>query len=276
MNNIGIIGYGSIGSMFTNGFIKKKLFSPSQISVFEMSKDKIDEIKKKWPEINICDSNKALAAQCDQIFICVKPNDTISVFKEIQNELNGDTHIISVAAGVTISSIEKIYSGKITRVIPSFASEIYEGVSLVCHNKDVSYAEAKSIEKILSEISLVKRIKEEDFPVATDLTSCMPGFIAYIFEAFFETGVKHSGLTKEEAEEMVITTLYGTSKLLYDRQIGFNEVIKRVATKGGITEVGINVLKESLPNTFDEVLKKTLEKFEKTQEDTDKLFSKNS
>jgi pyrroline-5-carboxylate reductase len=59
---------------------------------------------------------------------------------------------------------------------------------------------------------------------------------------------------------MVVSTLFGTSKVMMEKGIGFSEMIRRVATKGGITEEDVNVLNHHLPSTFDEVFQKTLTK----------------
>ena len=59
---------------------------------------------------------------------------------------------------------------------------------------------------------------------------------------------------------IVIKTLYGTSKLLYEKNMGFDEVISSVATKGGITEVGINFLDKLILEIFNELFSITIEK----------------
>lgn len=61
---------------------------------------------------------------------------------------------------------------------------------------------------------------------------------------------------------MVIKTLYGTAKLLCEGNMGFDELIKRVATKGGITQEGIKVLEMRTPLVFDELFKATAGKNE--------------
>jgi pyrroline-5-carboxylate reductase len=59
------------------------------------------------------------------------------------------------------------------------------------------------------------------------------------------------------AEFLVRKTLAGTARLLDDNGTGFDEVIRRVATHGGITEEGVKVLDARLPAVFDEVLRAT-------------------
>lgn len=127
---------------------------------------------------------------------------------------------------------------------------------------------------MLSRISKVKIIKEEDFDVGAELTSCAPGFITSIFQEFVNSALKHAkNLSREEISEMVVTTLYATSKLLLEKEMSFEEIIERVATKRGITEEGVKVLRESLPQVFDRMFEKTLTKRRMRKELIDKEFN---
>jgi pyrroline-5-carboxylate reductase len=64
---------------------------------------------------------------------------------------------------------------------------------------------------------------------------------------------------------MVLSTLCGTAKLIQERNMNFSEMISRVATKGGITEEGVNVLNKDLPAIFNNVFTRTLTKHEQVK-----------
>ena len=61
---------------------------------------------------------------------------------------------------------------------------------------------------------------------------------------------------------MAISTLFGTARLLVEKNMSFEEMVTRVATKGGITEEAVKVLNNHLPTVFDEVFQKTLNKYD--------------
>ncbi len=56
--------------------------------------------------------------------------------------------------------------------------------------------------------------------------------------------------------------MIGTARILDPGGTNFDEIINRVATKGGITEEGIKILREQLPAVFSELLDTTLSKRE--------------
>jgi pyrroline-5-carboxylate reductase len=267
MAKIGFIGYGSMGSMIIEGFLSSKVLKPDEIIISTRTTSKLEKIKKEYPPIEITNDNAYLSGKCDKIFLFVGTSAVKEVIDEIKGELSENSHITYIAAALTVSTLESIFPGKITKVIPSLTSEVKEGVSLVYHNKKITKEDAEFVNNLFNSISQVNIIKEEDFEVGTNLTSCSPAFIALIFMKFAEAGVKYSNLTKEESNDMVIKTLYGTAKLLQDGNMNFQEVISRVATKGGITEEGVKILENKLPAIFDELFKTTLDKHKKIKKD---------
>ncbi|TGV00063.1 pyrroline-5-carboxylate reductase, partial [Mesorhizobium sp. M00.F.Ca.ET.186.01.1.1] len=59
------------------------------------------------------------------------------------------------------------------------------------------------------------------------------------------------------ARTILVETMLGTALLLKNEQLGFDQLIERVATKGGITEEGLRVLAKTLPGGFDELFAMT-------------------
>ncbi len=269
---IGFIGYGSMGSMILNGFLDSNSISAKDIIVSNRTISKLDDLKEKYPEIEISEKNVDLAKKCNPLFLFVNTGEVKNVLDEIKEQLTKDTHIIHISAGLSLKTIEKSFSFKITQIIPSLTSELKEGVSLVCHNEKVNSQEKKFVESLFSRISQVKVVREEDLDISTDLTSCSPAFMAYIFKGFADIGAARSELTEKEAEEMVLQTLLGTIKLLTEKKMSFEEIISRVATKGGITEEGIKSLETDLPLVFDNLFKSTFNKREKLKRDLDKQY----
>jgi len=262
MNTFGFIGYGNMGSTLIDGFLSSGVLVPGDIMVSSRTEAGLSPLLEKWPGTSITGDNRRVAQESHTLFICVKPLNVRPVFEEIKDVLSDDTHLVSIAACVTISNLETKFGGMITKVIPSVISQVKEGVSLFCHNSKVDKENAGQIERLFESIGKVVLIEEDQFEVAADLTSCAPGMIAAIFQNFVEAGLRHSRLPKELAQDMVISTLFGTAKLLMEQGLGFPELLSRVATKGGITEEAAKVLNKGLPGLFDEVFSKTIGKHE--------------
>lgn len=262
MNKFGFIGYGNMGSTLIDGFLSSGALVPGEVIVSSRTEAGLSPLLEKWPETSVTGDNRRVARESRTLFICVKPLDVRPVLEEIKGVLSDDTHLVSIAACVTISNLEIMFGGKITKVIPSVISQVKKGVSLFCHNSKVDNEGAGKIERLFESIGKVVLIDEDQFEVAADLTSCAPGMIAAIFQNFVEAGLRHSRLSRELAQDMVISTLFGTAKLLMEQELGFPELISRVATRGGITEEAVKLLNDGLPGLFDEVFSRTLRKHE--------------
>lgn len=272
---IGFIGFGSMGSMIIKGFLDSNAINANEVVVSNRSLSKLDDLKTKYPEIDISEKNTNLAKMCNPIFLFVNTGEVKNVLDEIKPHLIEDAHIIHISAGLSLETIEKVFDIKITRVIPSLTSEVKEGVSLVCHNEKVNPQEKKFIEDLFNHISLVNVVNENDMDIATDLTSCSPAFLAFIIKKFADLGAKKSEMNEKETEEMVLQSLKGTIKLLTEKEMTFDELIFRVATKGGITAEGIKSLEKDLPSVFENLFNSTSNKRKKLKEDLIKQYDSN-
>jgi pyrroline-5-carboxylate reductase len=254
-----------MGSMIINGLLDVNAVKIEDIIISSRTKSKLNGLILKYPQIKIAENNISLAKASDKIFLFVNTGEVKNVIGEIKDHISHDIHIIHISAGLSLDLLETIFSGKISRIIPSLTSEVGEGVSLICHNKNVTESEKNFVEDLFGFISSIKVISEDDFEVGSDLTSCAPAFMAYMMMSFARSGTEKSNLSPGEAEDMVIKTLYGTAKLLVEKEMSFEEVISRVATKGGITEEGIKLLEKELPPVFIDLFEKTLNKHEKVK-----------
>lgn len=277
MIRIGFIGYGSMGSMMLQGFIKSGVIAPNEIIVSTRTKSKLVAIKNNFIGVNIAQDNIEVAQKAQYLFVCVEPIEVQNVLREIIGFVNTESIIISIAGTVSMKNIENLGHAKVIRLIPSLTSEVGEGISLVCHNEHISDEEANYIELLLNGISKVKRIGEADFDIATELTSCAPGLFAAILDEFVKSALRQdSTLCEKDVEDMVIQTFYGTAKVMLEKNMGFEDMIQRVATKGGITEEGVKVLRTDLPEAFDKVFEETLKKRKTVSESVDREFTNNA
>lgn len=261
LNKIGFIGYGSMGSMLIRGFIESGRVKQEHIVVTRKDKSRFDEIKKTWPEISIAQDVVEVVKNAECIFICVKPLEYMNILSEIKPFLYPHHHLVSIAGTVAIENLEKVVDCGITKVMPTIVSEVKEGISLICHNSKVTEEASSRIESLFGSINKVWQIDEKDFEIASEFTSCGPGLIAAVFQELVEAGLRYTdSFNKEEITEMLLQTLYGTSKLMIEKKMDFRDVIIRVATKGGITEEGVKVIEKCLPQVFGEMIDKCMNK----------------
>lgn len=271
---IAIIGYGSMGKMLLEKIISSKLIPEVNIFVSNRTLEKIEMLKEKYT-VNICRTNTEAAENADVIFVCVRPADIKTVLEELVTVMDADKHIISLNGSIKFDQLEKICTGnKISKVIPSVTAEVNESQTLVCHNSKVNIKDKKELSKILESFGNVIELPEEEMGMGAELVSCMPGFTAAIFNEIKKGAQKHTKIEGNKIATMLANTMIGTGRLIIENKMTFEEVIERVATKGGITEEGTKVIEKEFPNVAAEMFDKTLEKRKKTTENAVKAFGK--
>jgi pyrroline-5-carboxylate reductase len=292
-----------MGSMIVNNILKLNLLlDDEELIVSNRHLNKFESLIEEYPDenLNITSDNKEVATQCEKILISVETPQFKEVLEEITPCINENTHIIYTCAGLNFNHIKQFYDGKLSLVIPTLASTVTsnnsigslsrrKGVTLIKHNYKVELQEKLFIEDIFNEFSYVKRIdtpiyltEEEDnvhptdneLEMSTILSSCGPAFIVIIIERLAEVASDLSTISKDDAEEMILKTIIGTSMLKEDQSLSNEEIISRVATKKGITQEGVDLLDKKFKKISKDLVKTLLNRYKEVNEDMDKTYLK--
>lgn len=300
---IGVIGYGNMGSMIVNNILKLNLLlDDEELIVSNRHLNKFESLIDEYPEenLNITSDNKEVAEQCEKILISVETPQFKEVLDEITPFINEKTHIIYTCAGLSFNHIKPFFDGKLTLVIPTLASTVTsnnsisslsrrKGVTLIKHNSKVELQERLFVEDLFNEFSYVKKIdnpiyfneeednlhpKDNELEISTILSSCGPAFIAIMIEKFAKCSMELSNISYEEAEDMILKTILGTSMLKEDQSLSNEEIINRVATKKGITQEGVDLLDKKLNKISKDLIKTLLSRYDEVNKDLNKTYLK--
>lgn len=267
---IGIIGYGSMGKMLLWKFSGNAGIAKDDLLVANRTPEKLSEAKYI---ATICD-NTTLAGTADIVFVCVRPSDMKTVLSEISSSLKDDALLVTLNGSITFDMIAKLVNCRTAKVIPSLTAEIDRSQTIVCYNGLVGADDKNVLRELLSSIGEVIELPENEVGMGSELVSCMPGFIASIFDVICNSAEGHTDIPREQIVKMVLNTMSATGDLMLQKDLPFNDVVTRVATKGGITEEGTKVIYDMFPSAADEMFYKTLEKRRLTAEKAAASFEK--
>ena len=176
------------------------------------------------------------------------------VLGEIKDVLPAHTHLITIGGAGDMAAYRQVFHGAISRVIPTLLAEIDRGYALISHNEVVSSNDKAWLEKNLAPMGKTVVLPEAELKTFMQFTSCGPAFIAALFEQWLAAGEQ---VLPKEAKEALFATLLetvgGTVALMEKTRMSFAEMIDRVATKGGITERGVQILGVGLAPVFAEL-----------------------
>lgn len=235
---IAILGNGHMGQAIARGFMTGGL-KRSQILISDKS------------------NNVELTKKTDYIFITVKPFIVKDVLKEIKPFILKKI-VLSVAAGVTMRIMEKVLGRKqkIIRLMPNILVSENKGVIGFFANKNISSSEKNEVVDLISILGKVIICKEEDLDYLTVLAGCGPAISAYFIDLLSNFAVRQ-GFSHIESINMALKIFEGTIDHLKSNDLTASELIKSVATKGGVTEA---IIRSLYSDKVDSLFNKAMEK----------------
>lgn len=130
---IGIIGCGNIGSILVDSVVASRIYPPSSVYVSDVRKEQTKKLKKTLRVVPA--DNRTIAEKANVIIIAVKPNKVKDVLSEISALLTPSTLLVSIAAGISIKSIESWTCGNpvpVIRVMPNIDIKVKAGILPYC------------------------------------------------------------------------------------------------------------------------------------------------
>jgi pyrroline-5-carboxylate reductase len=244
--NIAIIGIGNMGKALVVG-LKKAYGANVRIAGW----DKFPEVFTGVNDgVEVIDpwGWQAAGFTPDVLILAVKPGDVLGlleVISAVSHEYKLDFLVISVAAGVSISSIrEKIGNGggaRVCRVMPNTPSLIGQGMSAYAFSENCEPHDVRIVEQIFSACGKVISVPESLMDAVTGLSGSGPAFVYSFIEALAEGGVS-AGLSYEVALDLAVQTVIGAAEMV--RQTGEHPSVLRskVMSPGGTTVKGLQAL----------------------------------
>ncbi len=242
---IGFIGAGKMADAIINGIIKAELIEKKNISVTDVSKERVEYFHKDG--INSYANNSDLAKNCDIIILSVKPDKVKEVSSEIKSVVEKNKLIISIAAGITLGSLAEYLekdSLQLIRVMPNTPALVGAGMSVYTYNTNMEKKYIDFIEKFLNSFGEGLFMEEKYFDAVTGLSGSGPAYIFMIINALADGGVK-MGLPKNIALKLASQTVFGAGKLAIETGVHPEQLKDMVSSPGGTTVEGTYILEKN-------------------------------
>jgi pyrroline-5-carboxylate reductase len=241
---IGFIGGGAMAEALIRGISGVGLVDITSLYVADAS-EKRRAFLRQALEIQTFSANVQLLQNADIIFLTVKPQIVETVLQEVGATLRIDQLVVSIAAGVTIETLEKnLPTGTpVVRVMPNTPVLVREGAAAVAVGQYATKEHAEIVETIFNAVGRVAIIQEDLMDAVTGLSGSGPAYACMIVEALADGGVR-MGLPRSTALLLAAQTLLGTAKMLLETEQHPGILRDMVASPGGTTIAGIHALEE--------------------------------
>jgi pyrroline-5-carboxylate reductase len=237
---IGILGAGKMGEALISGLLRAGV-SPSGVVAVVRRSDRAVALRESYG-IAVVGAAEA-AKSADTLIITVKPQDMAALLDEIAPHVPADRLVISVAAGIPTSMIERRLGADVpvVRVMSNTPVLVDEAMSVISAGTHAGEEHLRRAEELLRPVGKVARIPESQQDAATALSGSGPAYVYFLVEAMVDAGIL-LGMPRGTALEMVIQAVYGAATML--RESGEHPVILReaVTSPGGTTISAIREL----------------------------------
>ncbi len=254
---IGFIGCGNMASAIIRGLIRSGSCKGGDIAVYDLAKEKTELFAKEY-SLNVSESEKEIAKNCDTVVFAVKPNVLPSLLEKTGAELKeNDPLIISIAAGKTTDSIVAglSYAPRLARVMPNINATVGEAVSAFCFTERADKKDRDTVRSFCDSFGRGIEIDEKLFPIYTAVGGCSPAFAFMFIDSMARAAVKN-GMTKSQALETAAQAVLGSAKMILESNRHPWELVDAVCSPGGTTIEGVCALQE---NGFEAATEKAVE-----------------
>jgi pyrroline-5-carboxylate reductase len=241
---IAILGAGSMGGAILSGLVQPGVAVNGPIRVTNRTEAKAAGLRSddviSYSTQSDPNANLAAITGARIVLVAVKPAMIPDLLREISEALEPDAVVVSVAAGVTIATMEALLppSVAVLRAMPNTPALVGRGVTGLAAGSRASASDVAMAHTLFSTVGAVLEVPESMIDEVSAISGSGPAYVFYLIEHLTRTAVG-LGFTPEQASLMVDNTFLGASELLAASGESPQELRRRVTSPHGTTERAI-------------------------------------
>ncbi|XP_027811383.1 pyrroline-5-carboxylate reductase 1, mitochondrial isoform X2 [Marmota flaviventris] len=225
--SVGFIGAGQLAFALAKGFTSAGILAAHKIMASSPDMDLATVSALRKIGVNLTPHNKETVRHSDVLFLAVKPHIIPFILDEIGTDIEDRHIVVSCAAGVTISSVEKKLTAfrpapKVIRCMTNTPVVVREGVTVYATGTHAQVEDGRLLEQLLGSVGF-----------------CTEAFTA--LDALADGGVK-MGLPRRLAVRLGAQALLGAARMLLDSEEHPGQLKDNVCSPGGATIHALHVL----------------------------------
>jgi pyrroline-5-carboxylate reductase len=241
--SVGFIGSGMMASAIMEGLVTKHVVSSaSDIWCSDVWEPARNEATNKGYHVSTSNVEVCQHAH-DAIILAVKPDIITKVCTDVI-AAKGNSLVISVAAGITISTLEQHLPGRrVIRIMPNTACVVGEAACGYTLGTLALESDKEIVQQIFGSVGIAHEFKEVLLNAVTGLSGSGPAYVFCFIEALADGGVR-AGLPRHEAIQLAAQTVKGAAEMVLSSQRHPGELKDQVCSPGGTTIAGVDELEK--------------------------------
>lgn len=213
---VAFLGAGKMGGIILQALLKNGLLTPKSTCATVAHEERAKALAAKT-KVKVGTNNAEAVKGADIIVIGVKPQVVEDVIREISPHVSTKQLVISVAASVPTSMIEKGLAPNVpvVRAMPNTPSQVGAGMTAICKGKHASAEDVALTCHMFDVVGRTVVVDEKHMDAVTALSASGPAYIYIILESLAEAGVK-VGLPRDIATLLAAQTALGASRVVME------------------------------------------------------------
>jgi len=231
-----------MATALARGLVAAKLATAERI----VAADPYPAAREQFAQVTggrLVDSNQAVAAGADVLFLAVKPQQMAEALAELRDHVTSEHLVISIAAGIPLATLASgLGSGpRLVRVMPNTPCLVGEGASGYCLGPGATAADGELVGQLFSAVGRAFAVSETLLDAVTGLSGSGPAFVYLMIEALSDGGVR-VGLPRDVALALAAQTVRGAAEMVLSTGEHPAVLKDAVTSPGGTTIAGLAAL----------------------------------
>jgi pyrroline-5-carboxylate reductase len=229
-----LIGCGNMAGAMLSGWLAAGL-APGRFAVFDPN---VGELPAGVRSLAAAPADERF----DAVLLGVKPQALDDVVPMAEPATGPETTLFSILAGVELAVLAEQFprAAGLVRVMPNLAAALGKSpIALASQGLDDAARDAAKA--LLAPLGTPEWVEEAEFDLVTALAGSGPAFV-YRFIDALAVAAQDLGLDESKAKRLALAMVEGASALAAASPHDPGELARRVASPGGVTLAGLEVL----------------------------------
>lgn len=235
----GLIGAGMLGRAIARGLLESKVVAAENFWISNRSGrlSGFDDHRG----LTVTSDNRALAAACDAILLCVPPAAAGDIGIHTPDRL-----VLSVMAGVSLARLRDLTgAARVVRAMSSPAAAARLAYSPWVASQAVTARDRHLVERLLGAIGQADEVFDEaQIEVFTAITGPVPGFVAFFADCMARYAIEQ-GVPDAVADRAVRQLFLAAGNMMAEGEATPRDHVREMIDYNGTTAAGLLAMRSS-------------------------------
>jgi pyrroline-5-carboxylate reductase len=244
LGRIAVLGAGKIGESLVGGLVATGLVGRDDVVATARHPERLQAIADRFGVQTTLRNDRAVKG-ARIVLLAVKPQAMEEVLRDIGRHVGRAQTVISVAASVGTSFIEKrLRAGvPVVRAMPNTPCLIRQGMTAIAGGRHARGEHLELARRVFAPLGRCLLLEERHMDAVTGLSASGPAYLYVVIESLAEGGVK-AGLPRDVATTLAAQMVLGSAAMVLESGEHPAKLKDIVTTPAGCTIDGLLELEE--------------------------------